>query len=56
MTKRDLLKQPFTKEELKQMRLTQEEIKWLRDGLYDAYANEPHWLEEEETIDFATPF
>lgn len=56
MNKRDLLKEPFTKEELKQTRLTQEEVESLQDGLYDVYADEPHWLEEGETIDYATPF
>ena len=56
MNKRDLLKQPFTKEELKQTRLTQEEVESLKDEFYELYYDEPHWLEEGETIDYATPF
>ena len=50
MTKRDLLKEPFTEEELKQWILTDEEIEWMRKGVKYMYEKEPHWVGEEEDI------
>ena len=64
MTKRDLLKEPFTEEELEQWILTDEEIELLKNELYEGYIDDKtrtdgqqhDWLEEGEPIDYMTPF